>query len=88
MSKNRDFVSRSHERSRLFGVTSDQMKSKRMLNEKELDKVIKDNQELIAVSEPLVNKLYSYVRDSKFLVILTDRNGCILSIIGDRKSVV
>lgn len=85
MSKNRDFVSRSHERSRLFGVTSDQMKSKRMLNEKELDKVIKDNQELIAVSEPLVNKLYSYVRDSKFLVILTDRNGCILSIIGDEE---
>jgi len=83
MSKNRDFVIRSHDRSVKYGIDSRQRTSKKMLDEKELDALIKSKQELVAVAEPFMNQLYTFVKDSQFLVILTDEDGCILNVIGN-----
>ncbi|MGM0397004.1 MAG: sigma-54-dependent Fis family transcriptional regulator [Bacillota bacterium] len=83
--KDRDFIIRSNKRSKVFGITSDQKKSKRILSEKELNDVIGRNHTLIFVSEPFINQLYSIVKESEFLVILTDREGCILNITGNEE---
>ena len=78
-----DFIIESNRRSRAYGIKPDQKKSKRILSQKELNNLITDNHTLISVSEPFINQLYSFVKDSEFLVILTDREGCILNITGN-----
>lgn len=85
MSRNRDFIARSHARSKEYGITARQSTSNKMLDEKAFDALIKSKQELVAVAEPFVNQLYSFVKDSQFLVILTDENGCILNVIGNEE---
>src|SRR5690554_7686548 len=83
MNIERDFIVESNKRSLAYGIDPDQKKSKQILSQKELNSLITDNHTLISVSEPFINQLYSFVKDSEFLVILTDSNGCILNITGN-----
>ncbi|WP_422485603.1 sigma-54-dependent Fis family transcriptional regulator [Gudongella sp. DL1XJH-153] len=81
--KDRDFIKRSNDRSKSYGIDPNQKKSKHILSQKELNSIITNNHTLISVSEPFINQLYSFVKDSEFLVILTDREGRILNITGN-----
>ncbi len=81
--RDRDFIRQSNERSKSYGIDPNQKKSKRILSQKELNSKITNNHTLISVSEPFINQLYSFVKDSEFLVILTDKEGCILNITGN-----
>lgn len=78
-----DYIKSARLRSERYGISPDQKISKKVISEKELDNIIKDNQELITVANPFVDQLYSFVKDTNFLVILTDKDGCILNIIGN-----
>lgn len=78
-----DYIKSARLRSERYGISPDQKTSKKVISEKELDNIIKDNQELITVANPFVNQIYSFVKDTNFLVILTDKDGCILNIIGN-----
>ncbi|NMA86204.1 MAG: sigma 54-interacting transcriptional regulator, partial [Tissierellia bacterium] len=49
----------------------------------ELEKVLEDSKNLIESSKPFMENLYSLVKDTGFVIILTNEKGCLLEIIGD-----
>ncbi len=79
----KDTIIQSHDRSRAFGVHTRQTFSSKILKEEALEKVLQRNKLLIALSEPIINNLYNFVKGSGFFGILTDAQGCILNIMGD-----
>lgn len=50
----------------------------------ELEDLLRKNEELIKISEPFLFKLYEFFKDSGYYVILTDSEGYILDLFGDR----
>ncbi|KKM09029.1 hypothetical protein SY88_21045 [Clostridiales bacterium PH28_bin88] len=55
------------------------------LSAEELSKRIRQLQKLIEVTSPFMQNLYQFVRGSGFVVILLDREGYILELVGDRE---
>lgn len=78
-------VERSHQRSVSFGIDKDSFYSRKMVFGDELRNLIEENEELIQTAMPFINELYDFVKGSNFFVILTDKDGCILNMIGDEK---
>lgn len=76
-------IKRSHERCRRYGVEPDIVFSRKIIDRKQLDERLERKQELIVTAEPFMNQLYDFVKGSNFFAILTDEEGCILSVIGD-----
>lgn len=79
----REIIQASRMRSAGFGIKKDQVISRKMLSSDALMTKILSNRALILVAEPIMNQLYDFVRGSNFIAILTDAEGCILSMIGD-----
>ncbi len=57
------------------------------LNERELNQKFERFHHLIKVARPFMQSLYKFVKDSGFIVRLSDNEGCILETLGD-KSIV
>lgn len=53
----------------------------------ELREKLKENQDLINVAHPIMENLYNIVSGSGFVIILTDKEGCIIDIIGDEEMI-
>jgi transcriptional regulator of acetoin/glycerol metabolism len=85
--KQDDIIRESHERSKKFGVTHDQEFPNLMLSEEEKAILLSENQSLIEVAGPFMEMLYNFVEGSGFIIVLTDKNGCILSVSGDKEPV-
>ncbi|QSX07783.1 sigma-54-dependent Fis family transcriptional regulator [Alkalibacter rhizosphaerae] len=81
--KNKVYIQRSHDRCRHYGVESDRIDSRRILDQKELFDKLENKRELILAAVPFMNHLYEFVKGSNFFVILTDEEGCILTLMGD-----
>jgi sigma-54 dependent transcriptional regulator, acetoin dehydrogenase operon transcriptional activator AcoR len=81
----KDYVIRSHERCREYNVEVDRVYSSRIISDKELFEKFESTRELIVTAKPFMDKLYGFVKGSNFFAILTDNEGCILSVIGDEK---
>lgn len=81
----KDYIARSHERCKKYNVEPDRLFSRKILNEKELFSKLEVKRELMVTAEEYMNQLYSFVKGSDFFSILTDEEGCILSVIGDEK---
>jgi len=81
--KRKDYVQRSHDRCRKYQVGFNQVYSSKILDEKELFHKMEANRELILAVAPIMNKIYDFVKGSNFFSILTDKDGCILNVIGD-----
>lgn len=81
----KDVILQSHHRSKSYGVHRHQTFSSKILKDENLEKILQKNKELIALSEPIINNLYNFVKGSGFFGILTDMHGCILNIMGDEK---
>lgn len=80
--ENKDYVKISHNRCKKY-INNEQIFSNKILNEKELFNKIELNRELILSALPIMNKVYEFVKGSNFFLILTDKDGCILNVIGD-----
>lgn len=80
-------IEKSHERSKEFGVHKKSNYSKKKLNAKEVKNLLEKNKELINISMPYINMVCETVEDNEFILILTDKEGCILSIKGDKRVV-
>ncbi len=80
--ENKDYVKISHNRCKNY-INNEQIYSNKILNEKELFNKIELNRELILSALPIMNKVYEFVKGSNFFLILTDKDGCILNVIGD-----
>jgi len=79
----KDYIVKSHDRCIEMGVKLNQIFSKKIISSEELCQRLEGESELILAAEPFMNQLYDFVKGSNFFSILTDRNGCILSLIGD-----
>ncbi|MDF3001895.1 MAG: hypothetical protein K0Q48_2014 [Bacillota bacterium] len=80
---NKDYIINSHERCRQYKVEQDRVFSKKIISGNELYKKFETKRELIDTADFYMNRLYNFVKGSNFFSILTDEEGCILSIIGD-----
>lgn len=77
------FIEASHIRCLKAGINIKNAYSMRMINGKDLQERIEKNKDLILAAEPYISHLYSFVRGTNFFAILTDSEGCILSVLGD-----
>lgn len=80
-----DIVKRSHERSLSYGIERERVIPKKILSHDDVSKNIKKNKEILRIAAPFMKDLYDFLRDSGYILVLTDRDGCILSIIGDNE---
>lgn len=78
-----DIIKESRIRSLNYGITEDLIYSKTIIDGESLSDRIFKNRDLIVTAEPFMNQLYDFVRGSNFFAILTDSEGCILSLMGD-----
>lgn len=72
----------SWKRSKKYGVDSNEKKD-RVLCKKEFELRLKNKYNLVKVTNPYINRIYSFVKQSGFVVFLTDEEGNILSLVGD-----
>ena len=77
-----NLIEKSHERSKEFGVQTKTNNSKKKLKANEVYTLLEKNKELITISIPYINMVCETIEDNDFILILTDRNGCILDIKG------
>ncbi|KXG42998.1 sigma-54-dependent Fis family transcriptional regulator [Tepidibacillus infernus] len=81
-----EIVRESWLRSLSLGVDPFQEKGKDVLPKHELQRLQKYNHSLIETSLPLMDSLYSIVKGSDFLVILCDKDGRLIKVIGDAET--
>ena len=67
-----------------MGVDINQVVSRRILNESQLRERIKENSSLMEVAKPTLKSLYNFFEGTGFIVVLNDKEGCVLSIFGDK----
>lgn len=79
----RDYILSSHERCKKYEVDRERMYSSKIISGHELLKKLDQKRDLLAMAELYMNKLYNFVKGSNFFAILTDEEGCILSVVGD-----
>ena len=72
----------SHKRSMEYGIKIDNKSSNRILNEDELHNVVNENLELINIAKIYMDMFNDVLKDEEFIIVLTDREGCILRVSG------
>lgn len=77
-------IERSHMRSEEYGIEKERVSPKKILKGEQISNNIRNNRGLLKIAAPFIKKIYEIVAGSGFLLILTDREGCILNIIGDK----
>ncbi len=83
--KKEEIIKNSHERSKVYGIEKERTFSKKILMGNEVSSALDKNKELIDVAFDFINILYDFLETSGFIIFLTDNEGCILNIIGDKK---
>ncbi len=73
-------------RSRDYGVDPHVQSATQLLSSEELADLQQHKQELIWISLPLMENLYSFVKGSSFLVILCDEKGYLMKVLGDEET--
>jgi transcriptional regulator of acetoin/glycerol metabolism len=81
--KKEDIIRESHERSSKYGINPEQRYSQRILSGEEKGAILQENHDLIEVAGPFLDLLYDFLKESGFILLLTDKHGCILRITGD-----
>ncbi|HBF36780.1 MAG TPA: sigma-54-dependent Fis family transcriptional regulator, partial [Firmicutes bacterium] len=85
MAAKSDYIVNSHERCKRYQVEPDRLYSSKIICGQELLKKLDEKRELLVTAELYMNQLYNFVKGSNFFSILTDEEGCILSVIGDER---
>ncbi|EJO5347342.1 sigma 54-interacting transcriptional regulator [Clostridium botulinum] len=83
--KQDNIIKKSHERSVYFGIEENRVFPKKILKGKEITNNIEKNKNFLKVASPFIEILYDFLKGSGFFIILTDKEGCILKIIGDKE---
>ena len=76
-------IKNSHKRSKLYGIKRELSHTNKILNKYEVIKLKEKNKDFIEISKVYIDMVYSVLKDKDFMIILTDRYGCILYINGD-----
>ena len=83
----RSFIYESWKRSKRYQVSPFDVKDKR-LSGSDLARTLEHSQNLIQVAHSYIQHLYSFIKGTNFVLALTDADGYVLDLLGDRKSVV
>lgn len=79
----RPVVLEAWRRCQAMGINPYQRKPKRMLDERQMCQLRKENGTLLEISAPIVQNLINFISGSGFVVTLTNQEGVILKILGD-----
>lgn len=79
----KDIIKKSHQRSENFGIDKDQLSSNKVLSEKELQALLKEETGLEKTAKPIIDNFYNLLKNTGFIIILTDENACVLNVTGD-----
>jgi PAS domain S-box-containing protein len=85
--KHEEIIKESHERCIEYGVEKERIQPKKILRGNEVSENINNNRDLLRVASPFMELLYNFLEDSGFFIILTDKEGCILNLVGDEEVV-
>jgi len=77
-------IAESWQRCRQAGVNAYDGTCYHHLTSAELDELLANRKELIDIAHPFMLKLYEFVKDSGFIVMMTDERGFIIETLGDR----
>lgn len=80
-----NLINKSHARSETYGVEKKRKYSKKMLGDSELYSLIILKHKLIEFAEPFIENLYEILEESGFIILLTDEQGCIITIRGNKQ---
>jgi len=83
----KSIINRSHERSKKYGVEPDRIYPRHIIRGIDLRHQLELSNELMQVSEPIIDQLLSSVKETGFIIVLTDAQGCILIIKGGDKTI-
>lgn len=72
-------------RCRTKGVDPYLKKVPQVLEKGELEKLLRKNRDLIAMSRPFMEHLYGFVKGSSFVVALSDADGYLIELVGDHE---
>ncbi|WP_333861381.1 sigma-54-dependent Fis family transcriptional regulator [Clostridium sp.] len=84
LSTHNEIISRSFNRCIKYHVEKGISKPKRIFKRKELEKITNKNSEVIKIARPFMEILYDFLNKSGFSLYLGDKNGVVLTIIGDK----
>ena len=79
-----EIIMDSHERCIKYGIGKNRNSPKKIFQGKELRILLEENKELIRIARPFMEILYDFLRGSGFSIYLTDKEGRVLTIIGDK----
>lgn len=82
-----EIIQESHERSREFGVEKSRVFPKKVLSEDELRRLLYQNKELMDIATPFLEELSDFLKGTGYILVLTDHEGCILRVMGDKKTI-
>lgn len=78
-----EIVNKSHKRCSSYGIKKDILCPSRILNGKEFNMIIQKNKELIEIARPFMEILYNVLKGSGFSLYFTEKDGVVITIIGD-----
>jgi len=78
-----DIIKNSHMRCKENNISEEKVFPDKILEGEELNKTFIKNQTLIEKARPIIKILYELLKDSGFIIDLTDSHGYILSLVGD-----
>jgi len=79
-----EIINRSHKRCSQYGIEKSRALPATIFKGEELKTLLEKNNELIKIARPFMEILYDLLRGSGFSIYLTDKDGVVLTIIGDR----
>jgi len=79
----REIIKKSHERCGKYGIDKGRTVPETIFKGKPLAALLKKNEKLINIARPFMEILYEPLMGSGFSIYLTDKNGAVLTIIGD-----
>jgi len=82
-----EIIQESHERSKEFGVEKSRVFPKKVLSEDELRRLLYQNKELMELAIPFLEELSDFLKGTGYILVLTDHEGCILRVMGDKKTI-
>lgn len=81
----RRIVEKSHQRSQEFGIQADDVFAKRFVDGTELQALFSENNSLMDTASVFIKDLFESLQGTGFIIILTDSEGCILHLKGDKE---
>lgn len=78
-----DIIKSSHNRSRHFGVEKDSPSLAHVMPGEAFIQLLQKSADFIEIAEQVMDELYHQVKGTGFIIILTNKEGCILKILGD-----